>query len=235
VLSNKAQQKIKEITKFCEALDDCPLQILAIDPNRKKGVNLYPKNKTENEWRLEDLADNINLLQAKNAEGYGIYALAAQSANCDIILIDDVENENRNKEEVSSTSWWPQMKPNIYMRTSPKKTQALFKIDKDKKAAKEKEAYEKERRLQLSQLLNKSIGDPGQNSLRHAFRIPGFRNTKAAYIEPWFVKLESSNLGASSWILEELDKVAPCYENSPKVLAERVFEELARSQHPVPS
>jgi hypothetical protein len=192
--------------------DDHPLRfdVIVVDPNTDDNAKdengrtdrkVYPVGK-QRQWIRRDFndPDSLLILRHENANGRGILAIPAIDLHVDILVLDDVVNPNRQ-----NPAWLGSLCPDIYMQTSPYKSQALFVLPrmdgsitkdghhfpvcgyintKDGRLRRDKEHDEEyAARLQFVQRLNRQYGDPGLNSLRHAFRLPGFRNTKNAYAD----------------------------------------------------
>ncbi len=212
------QRILRAIRLMFSALGNRHVRILAVNPDEKDehkaGRHLYPKGSHINSWGYDDVARTLDTLKYFNSQGFGIYAMPLESAEYAIIVVDDVENPDLIMEigghrigrtKVAAEKYVIISNPNLYMRTSPVKTQAIFVI----------EGYNlsipdvRKNMLEMAQEENIWHGDPGVNNLVHAFRVPGFMNTKNKYkimtedgriIQP-IVKIEGNpHTGMSDYI-----------------------------------
>ena len=183
----------------------CPLAVYAFDPEAKdRGMELFPHGRSVNEWNANDWAENLPLLKAKNLEGFGIYAFPAASvSDRAVFVVDDVADGKRPAAMVNA--YIEASNPNIYLRTSALKTQALFSIPGDSRRG----SVDYRALLRTVQEENRLYGDPGVNNLRHAFRLPGFFNKKKKYEEkpPLVSIIREPHRGPSAYMMQRLAAV----------------------------
>lgn len=181
----------------------CPLQVFAFDPDtRNHGYEIFPPGKSENSWTAEDWVRGLPVLKAKNLNRLGIYAFPAKSVtDRALVIVDDIMDGKR--EPTVADSYVKTACPNIYMHTSDAKTQGVFVVPGDpRRGSDDYRAI-----LWLAKAENIWHGDPGINNVRHAFRLPGFFNTKDKYREkPPLVRIIGTpHAGPSEYILRQLD------------------------------
>lgn len=189
------QRILRDLAAFTAALD-CPFEIWAMNPNDKRKKDGFKICDVNN---LDDVRKHLKILKAKNCQGYSIYGIVPVSTETAVIVLDDVENLDDAKAEKrhsrrAAAAYIAKSMPNVYLRTSPGKTQALFRLPYN--PLRDYEVYKR-----LVQEENQAFGDIGLNSLRHFFRLPGFRNTKARHANVnFFVALEGSRRGVSPYM-----------------------------------
>ena len=195
---------VSGLRQVSEALG-CSLAVYAFDPDeRDRGMQLFPHGRSVNEWTVDDWAENLPLLKAKNLEGFGIYAFPAASvSDRAVFVVDDAADGKRPAAMVNA--YIEASDPNIYLRTSALKTQALFSIPGDPRRG----SADYRALLRTVQEENKLHGDPGVNNLRHAFRLPGFFNKKKKYEErpPLVSIIREPHRGPSQYMLQRLAAV----------------------------
>ena len=216
---------LRQIRDVYRALGVQRLRILAVKPKVKRddggraavrkdslGMVLTPRGKSEKSaWTVEDVERNLDLLMAKNRDGCGIYAMPEEgNIASDILLIDDIERPaNAKKGWTARTSsdvatFVETSNPNVYMRTSREKTQALYVLPRTVDLA------DHGLRNRLFRELNARFGDPEvqrSGTIVHTFRLPGFLNHKYLGDDP-VTFLRPPHTGASAWARTELATLA---------------------------
>ena len=218
------QRILRAVRTMFAAIGDRRVRILAVDPDEedkhKAGRHLFPKGSRVNSWGYEDVARTLDTLKFFNRQGYGIYAMPPEVADYAVIVVDDIANPGLVAEaggrrfgrtEATAEKYALLTRPNLYMRTSPAKTQGIFVIDGyDLRVPDVRQIL-----LEMAQEENAWHGDIGVNNLTHAFRVPGFMNTKERYktkaedgrkLQP-IVKIEGEpHTGMSEYIRSRIDE-----------------------------
>lgn len=213
---------LRDVRLVYDALGVSELRILAIKPKEKgeggkkksAGIRLTPEGASEGTpMTVADFERNLPLLMAKNAEGFGIYAQARMRGEVDgvrdVLLIDDIERpasdslEARGPEDVRN--FIEASDPNLYLRTSQFKTQALYSLPL------EPGDRDHDLRNAVLRRLNAAYGDPAiakSGSIIHTFRLPGFLNHKRSADAFPVQIIRKPHAGASTWAQEQIREEA---------------------------
>lgn len=111
-------------------------------------------------WSKDTLLENINFLQAKNCEGYNIYA---RPVGYEFVLLDDL-----SKEMLAEVA---QIKPSVLIETSPQNYQVWLRLSEVPESREQALAI-------CKHLAQEFLADMGSAEPDHVGRLPSFTNRK---------------------------------------------------------
>lgn len=164
-----------------------------------------PKNNDEPErfYTADEVLDLIPTLSHRNFQGYNIFITPMPEFGRRYILLDDIRDMTKAQE----------LQPCLIMQTSPKSSQALYKVDADEPAARA-----------VFNNINKKWGDPKITGLIHPIRLAGFTNRKAKYekngVYPFIKILEAAGV-VSDKIKELTRRAASALQTTAAIMTPR--------------
>lgn len=155
------------------------------------------KGDTEEFYTAEQVGDMIEMLSAKNAQGYDIYVTPIDPSR-HYFLLDDLKKEQVDKIMDSD------LKPSLVMESSKDNYQVLFVCERRMESANDDK--EDEAAKQVLNALKKRYGADQNVGLTQPFRMAGFNNKKQGR-NNFIVKLHYWSEQMSEKIRETIDKV----------------------------
>jgi len=155
------------------------------------------KGDTEEFFTAEQVEDMIEMLSAKNAQGYDIYVTPIDSSR-HYFLLDDLKKEQ--VDEIMKSD----LKPSLVMESSKDNYQVLFVCERRMESVNDDK--EDEAAKQVLNALKKRYGADQNVGLTQPFRMAGFNNKKQGR-NNFIVKLHYWSEQISEKIRETIDKV----------------------------
>lgn len=155
------------------------------------------KGDTEEFYTAEQVMDMIEMLSAKNAQGYDIYVTPIDPSR-HYFLLDDLKKEQ--VDEIMKSD----LKPSLVMESSKDNYQVLFVCERRMESVNDDK--EDEAAKQVLNALKKRYGADQNVGLTQPFRMAGFNNKKQGR-NNFIVKLHYWSEQMSEKIRETIDKV----------------------------
>jgi len=155
------------------------------------------KGDTEEFYTAEQVMDMIEMLSAKNAQGYDIYVTPIDPTK-HYFLLDDLKKDQ--VDEILNSN----LGPSLVMESSKDNYQVLFVCERRKEGA--NDDREDEAAKQVLNALKKRYGADQNVGLTQPFRMAGFNNKKQGR-NNFIVKLHYWSEQMSEKIRETIDKV----------------------------
>lgn len=176
------------------------------------------KGDTEEFYTAEQVMDMIEMLSAKNAQGYDIYVTPIDPTK-HYFLLDDLKKDQ--VDEILNSN----LGPSLVMESSKDNYQVLFVCERRKEGA--NDDREDEAAKQVLDTLKKRYGADQNVSLTQPFRMAGFNNKKQSR-NNFIVKIHYWSQQMSAKIREMVDEV----KKTVQVVSQRQHEKATETRRP---
>jgi len=176
------------------------------------------KGDTEEFYTAEQVMDMIEMLSAKNAQGYDIYVTPIDPTK-HYFLLDDLKKDQ--VDEILNSD----LGPSLVMESSKDNYQVLFVCERRKEGA--NDDMEDEATKQVLDTLKKRYGADQNVSLTQPFRMAGFNNKKQSR-NNFIVKIHYWSQQMSAKIREMVDEV----KKTVQVVRQKQYEKATETRRP---
>jgi len=156
------------------------------------------KGDTEEFYSAEQVRDMIEMLSAKNAQGYDIYVTPVDPTK-HYFLLDDLKK--KQVDEILSSD----LKPALVIESSKDNYQVLFVCEKNAKDVEDSDREKAAAQVVLRALQKRFGADQGVGGTEWPFRVAGFVNKKQGR-DNFMVKLHYASAQTCPKIREAIDK-----------------------------
>lgn len=176
------------------------------------------KGDSEVFYTPEEVKDMIEMLSAKNAQGYDIYVTPVDPSK-HYFLLDDLKKDQ--VDEILNSN----LGPSLVMESSKDNYQVLFVCERRKEGA--NDDREDEAAKQVLDTLKKRYGADQNVSLTQPFRMAGFNNKKQSR-NNFIVKIHYWSQQMSAKIREMVDEV----KKTVQVVRQKQYEKATETRRP---